>query len=424
MHHVTLSGTQLSDVLLRLGDHERHVSALASATSKGWGNLLAWNPVAIFQDQTENRAKDTVSQLEKFVEEQQKLRRQVIGYVSYDFGCLLQDVSIKADDDIGIPLVMAASFDSWLVFRNDAAEVHTTDPLYVNKVKEILQRPARKVSANAYKKALKPTLSRVAYNQAYKRVKDYIQAGDVYQINLTHRLEGATDASGRDLFCMLSETSQVDFRAYIETDDFEILSFSPERFIRVNGRVIETSPIKGTRPRSADVSEDEALRADLLTNPKDCAELNMITDLMRNDLGAICDVGSVAVTEERVITGYPTLWHAHATIQGKLSPEISPIAALANAFPGGSITGCPKKRAMEVISELEIRRRNIYTGSIFTVGPDGELDSSIAIRTMLKEADHLYLSVGGGIVYDSTEEDEYQESLDKARSFMRNNNEE
>jgi len=416
---VTLPDIKLSDLLLRLDNQARNVYALNSFSTNGWGQVLAWNPTAIYKYQG-NNAKEAAGKLEQFSEDQRQQGRFVIGYLSYDFGCQLHNVALEADDDLDIPLILVASFDSWVTFHKATATVHSSDPSFINEVRELINKPNRSLPVRPYQQVLRPTQSRAWYQAAYARAADYIRAGDIYQVNLAHRLEGTTRASGRDLFCLLSRTSQANFQAYIEGDDFEVLSFSPERFIRVKEQVITTSPIKGTRPRDATASEDKALRADLLTNPKDCAELNMITDLMRNDLGAICSVGTVKVTDKRVITKYPTLWHAHSTIQGVLKPEIKAIMALTSVMPGGSITGCPKKRAMEIIDELEPKRRGIYTGSIFTIKPDsGELDSSIAIRTMLKKADNLFLSVGGGIVYDSSEQEEYQESLDKAASFMR-----
>lgn len=415
---IELPHIKLSDLLLRLDKHAQHVFALTSSSSNGWGQVLAWNPAVTFQHLLDS-PEDTVAKLEQFSEEQRQLERLVIGYMAYDFGGCMHNVTLRADDDLSIPPILVASFDSWITFDKTKATIHSSDPSFISEVKKLMSKPARQLPAEAYKQMPKPTQSRAWYTKAYRQVEDYIRAGDAYQVNLTHRLEGTTTAGGRDLFCLLSQTSQADFQAYIEGDDFEVLSFSPERFIRVKGQAIETSPIKGTRPRGKTTNEDAALKADLLASPKDRAELNMITDLMRNDLGAICSVGSVKVADKRVITGYPTLWHAHSTIQGVLKPEISPITALARVMPGGSITGCPKKRAIEIIDELEPKRRGIYTGSIFTINPDGELDSSIAIRTIIKKADHVYLSVGGGIVYDSTEEDEYQESIDKAVSFIK-----
>ena len=416
-HRVTIPNTDLNDVLLRLDAREHAIFALKSFTDDGWDTLLAWNPVTSFQYDDDNQT-DVLSRLESYTDEQQALGRQVIGYMSYDFGCQLHNVQIHAKDDLNIPLVYVASFDNLIRFNETDAELFTSDPLFEDEVREIIKRPLNISPEKVYEKTLRPTLSRQEYKKAYKKIKDYIQAGDVYQINLTHRLEGISKKSGPELFSILSRSSQSNFQAYISIDGFEVLSFSPEQFITVKDQVIITSPIKGTRPRSVNADKDMALREDLLNSPKDSAELNMITDLMRNDLGEFCEVGSVKIAQKRVITKYPTLWHAHSSIMGTLPPETRAITAMAKLMPGGSITGCPKKRAIEIIDELEATRRNIYTGSIFTIKPNGELDSSIAIRTMIKKADHLYLSVGGGIVHDSEESDEYQESLDKAASFI------
>ncbi|MEK7059412.1 MAG: anthranilate synthase component I family protein [Patescibacteria group bacterium] len=410
--HVTLD-----NILLRLTDTELNVCALASSSPNGWQTKVAWNPVDTFRLGSNAEASSTG--LEKFVQEQQHAGRLTIGYLSYDFGRSLHHVEPQANDDLGMPLAFVASFDSWLEFDHGGAEIVAAEESFADSVDQILSRPLGPQPTEAYSKPLQPTLSRKQYGAAYRKVQSHISAGDVYQINLTHRLEGSTKLSGRDLFCLLAKDSKSDFRAYIEDGEFEILSYSPERFIEVKSGRISTMPIKGTRPRGASPDRDKALEEDLLTSAKDRAELDMITDLMRNDLGKICEVGTVKVEQRRVLTAYPTLWHAHSRIVGELSDDVSPIAALCSVSPGGSITGCPKKRAIELIDELERGRRGVYTGSIFTVLPDGDLDSSIAIRTMIKRDSQLYLSVGGGIVHDSKDAEEYQESLDKAASFIK-----
>ena len=413
----TIKDTDLKTILLRLDNREQNIVALKSVTDNGWGNILAWNPVAIIQYSAASMVKN-ISELEAFTDEQQALNRHVIGYLSYDFGCQIHNIELNTLDDLQIPKLFVAAFDNFITFSDAGAEINTSNEKYIDEVRAIINRPIRDQSKKVYEKELTTTLSRRDYGTAFKKLKKYIQAGDVYQVNLTHRLEGTTKLSGQELFCTLSEPSEADFQAYISNKNFEVLSFSPERFVSIKDHDIKTSPIKGTRPRGLNKDEDKALKKDLIDNSKDKAELNMITDLMRNDLGAICEVGSVKITDNRVISGYPTLWHTHTTIEGRLVPEMRPIIALANLMPGGSITGCPKKSAIEIIDELEEKRRNIYTGSIFMINPDGELDSNVAIRTILKKSDQIFLSVGGGIVNDSDENEEYKESLDKAASFM------
>jgi len=188
--------------------------------------------------------------------------------------------------------------------------------------------------------------------------------------------------------------------------------------VKVKNRKIETCPIKGTRPRGKTQKKDLKNKKELLGNKKEAAELNMITDLLRNDLGKVCEIGSLKVIGNRLISRCPTVWHTYSKITGRIAAEFTPVEALISMLPGGSITGCPKKHAMEIIDELEPTTRSVYTGIIGCIDPNLDLDFSIAIRTIIKKRDKLYLQVGGGIVYDSIEKAEFQETLDKAESFM------
>jgi len=260
-------------------------------------------------------------------------------------------------------------------------------------------------------------MTQSAYDKAYKKIKHHIKEGDIYQINLTHCLQAKTTLPPRELFLRILKTNPVDFLAYIEGDGFEVLSASPERFIKVTNRKIETCPVKGTRPRGKNVYKDKKLKTELMNSEKEAAELNMITDLLRNDLGKICHPGSVKVEGQRLISACKTVWHTYSKITGEIFQNISPIHAMLSMLPGGSITGCPKKRAMEIIDELEPVSRGIYTGIIGCIDPDQNMDFSIAIRTVIKKDDKLYLQVGGGIVIDSKNKAEYEETLSKATSF-------
>ncbi len=412
-----ITALKFSDLLARLGSDERNVMVLGSEASEGWQTTVAWNPASILEIPYDQTA-DPSGTIEAFVEQEKAAGRLVIGYLSYDLGCMLHQVTLSTEDDLKTPLAYVASFDNWLSWSNGIIDIHSKSSTYHDELAAIMRRPARSIPSSVYDEGLSPTWSRDAYNHAYAKVHDYITAGDIYQTNLTHRLQGGALANGIDIYRKISAVSHADFQGYIDGTDFEIISGSPERFVRIQDGVIQTSPIKGTRPRGDSDEHDELLRADLQSNPKDNAELDMITDLMRNDLGEISEIGTVQVTERRAMTAYPTLWHTHSTIVGKLRRDVSPIAALLSLMPGGSITGCPKKRAMEIIDEVEDKRRGIYTGSLFTIRPDGSLDSNIAIRTMIKKSNDVYLSVGGGIVYDSHQNDEYEESLQKAASFV------
>ncbi len=413
---INLKTLTLDDMLARLDSREKHVSVTTGGSGIGWQPTLAWNPVEILEVSYDEH-NDPTEHLELFAANQKETGRLVIGYISYDLGCLLHNVELTTDDDLQTPLVYVMSFNNWISFDGLTSLVHGGSDAFADEITRIMLRSPREIPNKIYRKGLSSVWSRQSYNQAYVRIHDYIEAGDIYQANLTHRLEGKTDANGIDIFRKVSASSDADFQSYIAGGEFEIISASPERFVSIKNGIINTMPIKGTRPRGDSAERDEAIRDDLLTNTKDMAELDMITDLLRNDLGVVSEVGSVEVVNRRVLTSYPTLWHAHSEIKSHIRADVSPIGALISLMPGGSITGCPKKRAMEIINELENKRRGIYTGSIFTIDPDGNLDSNIAIRTMIKKQEHLYLSVGGGIVYDSNQSDEYEESLQKAASF-------
>lgn len=407
---------KIDDLLSRIDEREQHLSLVDSASSDGWAPTVAWDPVAVLQ-LTDDDMNDAIERIESFVHEQQNQGRLVIGYMSYDFGAKLHDVTLSIDDDLKTSLLLLYSFEDWIVFDDITPTFHDTSGTLMQSVTAIMGRRTRSGQTPLYTKQLSPVMTRDQYASAYQSVKSYITAGDVYQVNLTHRLHGIARASGLDIYRRTAQDSQANYRSYIRGDDGDVISMSPERFVRIKRGVIETSPIKGTRARGVTPAEDDELRDDLLANEKDTAELNMITDLMRNDLGEVCEVGSVKVINERVLIAYPTLWHAHSTIRGNLLASMSPIRALTTLLPGGSITGCPKKRAIEIIDKLEMTRRGVYTGSIFVIQPDGTLDSSIAIRTMIKKENDVYVSVGGGIVYDSDEQAEYDESLQKAAVF-------
>jgi para-aminobenzoate synthetase component I len=262
-----------------------------------------------------------------------------------------------------------------------------------------------------------PTLSAAEYGAAFRRIAEYIRAGDIYQVNLTHLLRGRSSLPPRALFPHVARHNPVEHLAYLEGDGHAIHSASPERFVRISGRSIETFPIKGTRPRGGDAEQDRLRLEQLLASEKEAAELHMVTDLLRNDLAGVCVPGSVVVRESRAARPGPKVWHTASHIAGELEPDIAPFAALLRLLPGGSISGCPKRRALEIIDQLEPAERGVYTGVIGRIAPDGSADVSVAIRTLIQRGSDLYLSVGGGIVYDSRPDQEWEETLLKASSF-------
>jgi para-aminobenzoate synthetase component 1 len=261
-------------------------------------------------------------------------------------------------------------------------------------------------------------LTRAEFLAAVVRAQQYIRTGDIYQVNLSQRLAAPCAISGWELFTRLLTVSPAPFAAFFDCGDFQIASSSPEQFLRMSGPHIATRPIKGTRPRAADATRDAQLAAELQSSPKERAELVMITDLLRNDLGRFCEFGSVQVPELAQLERYAQVQHLVSAVEGRLRADVTHFAALASAFPGGSITGAPKFRAMQIIDELEPIARGPYCGCHGYLGFNRESQLSISIRTALHREATAYFHVGAGIVADSDPAAEYEETLAKARGFL------
>ena len=259
-----------------------------------------------------------------------------------------------------------------------------------------------------------PLAPREKFTSGVVRIKEWIAAGHIYQANLSQAFAATVSGDLFSLYETLRDASPAPMAAYLKLDGREILSSSPETFLKISGRGIETRPIKGTRPRFADPDEDRRSAYELQTSAKEIAELVMITDLLRNDIGQVCEFGSVEVTEMLQLETLAQVHHLVSTVTGTLRPETDALAALAACFPGGSITGAPKKRAMEIIRELEQAPRGVYCGAIGWLGYNGESSLSIAIRTLVRSGDRLVYQVGAGIVAESDPDKEYEETLHKA----------
>jgi len=255
-----------------------------------------------------------------------------------------------------------------------------------------------------------------------RRAQEYIAAGDIYQVNLAQRYRAEwtvdDDAASFAYYCRLRDASPAPFASFMSLDDRQVMSSSPELFLELSGSLARTRPIKGTRPRFRDATQDEKSAYDLITSPKEISELIMITDLERNDLGRICEFGSVRASELLKLERHEHVFHLVSTVEGQLRSDVDHLDAIRACFPGGSITGAPKKRAREIIDELESEPRGLYTGAIGVIGFDGETRLSIAIRTAIAEAGELHFHVGAGIVADSDPALEYEETLHKARGLF------
>ncbi|MGD8677614.1 MAG: aminodeoxychorismate synthase component I, partial [Chromatiales bacterium] len=262
-------------------------------------------------------------------------------------------------------------------------------------------------------------IDREEYRRQFARIQTWIRDGDCYQVNYTQRFDAYVEGDGWQAYREMRALNPVPFGAFLRFDELEILSFSPERFLKLEGRRVTTEPIKGTRPRSEDPGKDLRLQRELSQSIKDRAENLMIVDLLRNDLGRVCEPGSIDVRDLFKVESFPTVHHMVSTVSGRLRDGEDAMSLLRACFPGGSITGAPKIRAMEIIEELEPARRGIYCGAIGHIGFNGDMDTSIVIRTLVRRGDRAHYWVGGGIVADSDPDEEYQECLDKARAFRR-----
>jgi para-aminobenzoate synthetase component 1 len=266
---------------------------------------------------------------------------------------------------------------------------------------------------------LKPNFTHEAYLEAVAKAREFICAGDIFQVNLSQRFETESAAPPYELYKRLRQINPAPFANYFNFDGVSVIGASPERFLKLRGDMVETRPIKGTKPRGKTPEADRALAESLIQSRKDRAENIMIVDLERNDIGRVCRYGSVKVTELAILETYPTVFHLTSTVVGQLREGKDRIDLLKATFPGGSITGAPKVRAMEIIDELEPTRRGIYTGSLGYLGFGGDMDLNIVIRTIVIKDGKAYFQVGGAIVYDSEPESEYIETLDKGRALMR-----
>lgn len=357
-----------------------------------------------------------------------------VGYLSYDLGNYMEELPRSAVDDIGMPDIYFGFYNHVIVVDHLMEKTYIATPDIDVKLEEkiiddieqkILKEEEKGIDDICYQEKevkpirLKSNFTKKEFKNAVQNVREYIRQGDIYQANLTQRFSGETELTSFELYRDLRRFSPAPFGAFLNFEDVHILSNSPERFIRCTNKKIEARPIKGTRPRGKDKEEDLKLQQELKNSEKDRAELLMIVDLERNDIGRISKTGSVKVPELFVIEPYANVNHLVSTVVGELKDNKDVTDIIKATFPGGSITGAPKIRAMEIIDELEPTQRNVYTGSIGYIGFNGDMDFNIAIRTIIKDDKKVYFQVGGGMTWDSDPDEEYQETIDKAKSIMK-----
>ncbi|MDW7651370.1 MAG: aminodeoxychorismate synthase component I [Bacillota bacterium] len=362
-----------------------------------------------------------------------------VGFFSYDLGRMVEHLPDHTQDDINVPDIYLGFYHTVLAIdhqENRAYVVATGMPRDGQEAKAKAAADLAAFKARLLGSApelpdpwqepdikasdIKTHFTPEAYCGAVQAVREYIMAGDIYQANMTQRLDAPLRMPPYQLYRRLRQANPAPFAAYLDCGDkLRVLSSSPERYLLLEDKVVETRPIKGTLPRGKTPQEDQQNAEALLASVKDRAELVMIIDLERNDLGRVCAYGTVRVPELIVLEKYATVFHLVSTVRGKLAEGKDVVDLLKASFPGGSITGAPKIRAMEIIEELEPLRRGIYTGSIGYIGFDGRADLNIVIRTFVNKNDKLHLQVGGGIVFDSVPILEYEETLHKAKALLK-----
>lgn len=356
-----------------------------------------------------------------------------LGYFAYDLGRRLEQLPAKAIAENAVPSMQVGIYDwvvvvdhrqqkSWLVSNG----LHAATREQWQQLCALFESPLEDAaSADFYVTSeIQTNMDKAAYGAAFHQIQHYIQEGDCYQVNLAQRFSARAEGDGWVAYQKLREISPAPFMAYMNYGDFEVLSGSPERFLQVKHGRVETRPIKGTRPRADNAEQDAQHAADLQSSTKDRAENLMIVDLLRNDIGKNCRIGSVKADRLFQLQSFANVHHLVSIVSGELSADKSALDLLKGCFPGGSITGAPKLRSMEIIEELEPHRRGVYCGAIGYIGFDGNMDTNIAIRTAVyvhhdHDGGNLSFYAGGGIVADSDPEKEYSETLDKASSILK-----
>lgn len=354
-----------------------------------------------------------------------------LGYFAYDLGRRLEKIPENSEHDIAMPDMAIGIYDwavvtdhhqrrTWLTgYGKDAKTFDEWDRLLdLFQSKADLSTPNSDLGEFKVFSELHANMDSELYARAFNKIKHYIREGDCYQVNLAQRFSVDVAGDPWQAYLKLRKLNPAPYSGFFRIPEGAVLSTSPERFLKVDNGLVATKPIKGTRRRSSDVYEDMALSGDLLESEKDRAENLMIVDLLRNDIGKACRPGSVSVPKLFALESFAKVHHLVSTVIGQLADNCDALDLLRGCFPGGSITGAPKLRAMEIIEALEPHRRSIYCGSMAYIGFDGNMDSNITIRTLVHHKEKIYCWAGGGIVMDSRLDAEYQECFDKVSAIF------
>ncbi len=358
-----------------------------------------------------------------------------VGYVGYDAIRLIEEIPDRTTDDLGLDDILLLFFDTLLAFDNIAhtihliANVHTDGDLEGNyreaveriaSLEEALQQPAESALREGQSACeVTSNTAREDYLEKVRRCKEYIVAGDIFQVVLSQRFETEVTVDSLDVYRMLRVVNPSPYMFHLDLKEFQLVGASPELLVRVEDGVVQVRPIAGTRPRGADEEGDRVLEEELLGDEKERAEHIMLVDLGRNDVGRVSTFDTVRVTEQMTVERYSHVMHIVSNVRGGLREGVDALDALFACYPAGTVSGAPKIRAMEIIDELEPTRRGPYAGAVGYIDFSGNMDTCIAIRTMVLKGNRAYVQAGGGIVFDSVPENEYQETVNKAKALFR-----
>lgn len=427
-------------------------AALLESGRGGKYSMIGFEPVAILNGKnselevTTNGTKTTIvgnplhemrAWMEQFqVEHNPELpdfQSGAIGFISYDYARYIEELPSSSKDDLNTPDLYFMIFDDVFIYEHEKEELYIITCMDINleneartklgQLKDLWKSPIlsqeKEVLSKDIQQDIEVSLTEFEFINAVNKIKDYISQGDIFQVNLSVRQSQKLHVEPLDVYRALRDINPSPYMAYIHTPDFQIVSGSPELLVKKVGKVLSTRPIAGTRSRGADENEDEKLAQELIQNEKERAEHVMLVDLERNDLGKVSKYGTVVVDEFMVIERYSHVMHIVSNVIGELAEQYDAYDVIDAVFPGGTITGAPKVRTMEIIEELEPVRRGLYTGSIGWIGYNGDLELNIAIRTMTVCDGNAHIQAGAGVVIDSNPAHEYKESLKKAKALWK-----
>jgi anthranilate synthase component 1 len=407
-------------------------------TSNDSTELLSNNPIEAFKEIDFQTPLDSIEYIPHFW-------GGWVGFLGYEIVRLLENLPLNNNDKSEIPDMYFIQVDKLIVYdhiketlkyivsnqlsdsvqdnystsRNEVQRFFENIETVLKDIQENpVSNPLKNSPTDSQVTSLRPNISKNQYVKLVNKAKSYISEGDIYQANIAQKFEMEFIKDPFTLYTRLKNINPSPFSGFLELKDFSLISSSPERLIKLKNNILETRPIAGTRPRGKDIDDDNALSKELLLNEKEKAEHLMLVDLERSDMGRICEFGSVEVTDFMFLEKYSHVSHIVSNIKGILKPNISVLDIIKAVFPGGTITGCPKIRCMEIINELEVEKRGPYTGSFGYIGFDGQMDLNIIIRTIILKNEKAFFHVGAGIVADSIPEKEYEETLDKAGAMI------